>query len=295
MKKLLLPAVSAIILMLILSCSQPPLPQGYALIYAVENYPSYNPLTYTVDDAEAVAELLDRKGWSVTIRTESSASLSSFESDIQSIKTEMSSEDRFIFYFSGHGFFIPSAAGEPESSADAYDETIVFYDTMITDDELGDYLSELSAVNKTVIIDACYSGGFIGDGFTFSTIEPDYTKDELSASFTPAKTLGMYMGFTPNDRDLPGSSYTVLAASGETEESYESGSVGHGIFTYFLLQTPDAADYNFDGYISLIEAWRYISINIDSFWNSSSYIGTAEQFMPNLSAFPVDPVLFEAD
>jgi uncharacterized caspase-like protein len=83
----------------------------------------------------------------------------------------------------------------------------------------------------------------------------------------------------------------VMTASGETEDSYESASIGHGFFTNYLLQSPAKADFDRDGYISFIEAYRYAADSMDKHWNT----GGDRDYMPHVSAFPVDPVLFKAD
>ncbi|MDC7228404.1 MAG: caspase family protein [Spirochaetales bacterium] len=294
------------------SCSEPDIPQGWAVIYGVEVYPFNNSLTYCVDDAEALAELLDTKGWNVTLRTDSDASLAQLQTDIDSIETMMADDDRFLFYFSGHGSYLDLGG---EESDDDYDELLILSGALTTvfnfdsgtasaedvlnvtvsDDSLAEILSVLPTINKTVIIDACNSGGFIGDGYTFRNIASDYVLGEAEATFAPIEAMKLYAGYTVTDEDLNQSEFAILTASGEDEDSYETSQLGHGVFTYFLLQTASEADYNFDGYISLTEAWKYTSLSIDSFWNESQWISEENQYMANVAAFPVDPVLFESD
>ena len=305
--------ISIAVAFLFSSCSGPLMPQGWALIYGIENYPSGKSLAYTVDDAEALAELLDDQGWNVTLRRNSEADMPTLLSDIEFLKQKMTEDDRFIFYFSGHGAQLALPSGEETDTEDSLDEVLALsgslptiYNFMngntsadvlgvtISDDSLAEILSGLPTRNKTVIIDACYSGGFIGDGFTFNNISSDYTLYETSETFAPIEAMNLYAGYTAVEGDLSQHEFTVLAASGGNEESYETPDLQHGVFTYFLLQSPSHADFNLDGYISLTEAWKYISASIDSFWNTSPYIKPKYQFMSNLAAFPVDPVLFNA-
>ena len=292
------------------SCTQPVIPQGYALIYGVADYETYNgidnDLNYTDDDAVALAELLESKGWSVTLRIDPDMTV--LNSDISTLSGTVTENDRFLFYFSGHGLWLNLNDGEPVSASDSYDEVLALRGSLstlfnssstaediknvtVTDDSLADKLSVINSSNKIVIIDACYSGGFIGDGFTVSTVEADYTKGEISTGFSPLETLKMYMNYSPSENDLPQDSFMILTASGEMELSYEIGDIQHGIFTYYLLNSPAHADYNYDGFISLIEAYRFAADNINSSFND----GESYDYLPHIAAFPVDPVLFSAD
>ena len=313
MKKLLiLFGAAALISCFFLSCAEPDIPQGWALIYGVESYPPGYTLNYCVDDAEALNELLTDQGWNVRLRTDSEADLAALTSDIEYLKQNMSANDRFLFYFSGHGVYL-SLDGSEADDNDTDDEVIVLSGALntvleylrgdtsadvlgvtVSDDSLAELLSSLPTPNKTVIIDACYSGGFIGDGYVFNNISPDYTLYETSAAFAPIESMKLYIGYTATGNDLPPGEFTILTASGGGEESYETSELGHGVFSYFLLQSPNYADRNLDGYISLTEAWSYISASIDNYWNSSAFVSRDEQFMTNVSAFPVDPVLFKS-
>lgn len=306
--------LTSIVILLISSCTEPQIPQGYALLYGIEAYGPGNNLNYCIDDAEALGELLTDKGWIVTVRTDSDADLPGLTADVESLKQTMNKDDRFLFYFSGHGVQIEFDSSSEPDSTDNLEEVLVLSGALtaifdfepgdasadiesvtVTDDSLAILLSELPTENKTVIIDACFSGGFIGNGFTFSNILPDYTLNESAAAFAPIESMKLYSGYATNGTDLTQSDFAVLTASGADEESFETSTLNHGIFTYFLLKTSANADFNSDGYISLSEAWSYISFSIDSFWNESEYVSTTQHYMTNIAAFPVDPVLFKAD
>lgn len=290
--RLVLIAASAALLFS--SCAEPRIPQGWALVYGIETYPLYTDLNYTVDDAESIAALLEADGWNVTLRTNSTADTVTLQSDIDQLKQKMTQDDRFLFYFSGHGTYISSVNTEPVTAADSYDEALVFYDATLTDDEIAGFFDDIPSVNKSVIADACYSGGLIGDGFTLSTIPADYFQGSVTADFVPSAAVSLYFGYSPASNDLVQPEYFVLSASGELELSYEDPYLGHGVFTYFLLQAPEKADYNLDGYITMSEAWQYTAASIDSFWNSSVYISKDEEYLPDTGIAAVDPVLFKA-
>lgn len=318
MKKILYLLSTAFLLSAVLlsSCSEPVIPQGYALIYGVTDYYPFPALSWTDDDAEDLAALLYSKGWIVKLGLNEDADLASVTADVENLAGTITVNDRFLFYFSGHGGYLNLSGGEPNQAENTADEFIALHgaDSVIasfmsgntnadvlsvtlSDDSLSDLLSQLPVKTKTVIIDACNSGGFIGDGFTYNAIPQDYVKNEPSAVFTPAETFNMYINYAPSGNDLPNTDYTVITASGELENSWENSAIGHGIFTYYLLLSPGNADFNLDGYISLIEAWKFTALSIDKYFNISEgdNINTDQHYMPNLSAFPVDPILFKAD
>lgn len=278
------------------SCSEPDIPKGYALLYGVTDYSGYFPdLSLTDDDVVAFAELLESKGWIVKYGLNATASMESLDNDIEEVASQIESNDRFLFYYSGHGGPVNLENNEPDSASNVRDEAIILYgdytNMILTDDMLAEKLSVIPAENKIVIIDACNSGGFLGDGFTYNSIDADYTKYEFSDSFTPAESLSLYINYSPSGYDLSHNTFTVLAAAGEDELSFENPVIGHGVFTYYLLNSPEYADYNQDGYITLIEAYRFTADNLDRYFNE----GSSDDYMPHVAAFPVDPVLFKAD
>ena len=74
------------------------------------------------------------------------------------------------------------------------------------------------------------------------------------------------------------------------EYSWEYAGYGHGAFTYFLLSAPENADFNHDGYITVLECYAYITGKIESDWLE---IGPA--FLPRVSGGGVDLALFTSD
>jgi len=86
---------------------------------------------------------------------------------------------------------------------------------------------ELSA-RAVVILDTCFSGEFIRENEMTTRTMPGRPKAELEGSV---------------DRDLAKLGYIILASCEYDEYSYESTSLGHGIFTYFLLQGMASASF----------------------------------------------------
>ncbi len=296
---------------LTLSCRQPELPQGWALIYGVADYigTSYD-LNYTTNDAQELADLLESQGWNVTLGLDFNADMPSVLTDFDDVRSKIKKDDRFIFYFSGHGVQCNLQGGEPSSAESSSDELLALHGSLntiagypystskedvlnaaLSDDSLAELLSSLNCDNVTVIIDACFSGGFLGDGFTYNGISEDFMLGEFSESFAPAEAFKMYLNYSPTNYDIPLNNFSIITASGEMEESYELSSIQNGVFTYYLLRTPKYADYNNDGYISLIEIYSYTAKEINKSFNNGYY----SDYHPHIGAFPVDPVIFKAE
>ncbi len=140
--------------------------------------------------------------------------------------------DTVLFFFSGHGSNGNDVS--PFDENDNLDEYICPYDALsnsftndIRDDELKTWLNTLDSGKIVVILDTCYSGGFIND--------------------------------------LAKSGREILAACAENELSSETGSLGHGVFSYFLLQAlgtmASEADLNGNNLLSVEELFNFANAN----------------------------------
>lgn len=244
--------------------------------------------------------------------------------DLAYAKENLSSSDRVLFYFSSHGGQgYASGQEEPVLSEDEYDynEWIFLYTEYtnrylypegwrqgaVSDDELGQWLKDIPTRKKMVIIDSCNSGGFIGsqvavEGLTTeiyrypdgSVIIESINYPQIFDPVLLENTLGLYIFFPKlGTADLSAWDTVVLAAAGERENSLEGGAFAHGWFTYALMQgvSKDSlgimrADYNGDGYVTVLEAYQFTGEEI------RSYIGGLPYFLPRISGSPYDLVLF---
>jgi uncharacterized caspase-like protein len=270
------------------------LPERYAIVYGISDYAgSGNDLTWPEYDAADMENLLGRNGYEVIKRIDSGATQAQLADDINDIiYTRAAARDSFfLFYFSGHGAQMQTRGPEP-GAQDGWDEYIFLYDSSdiydggVSDDELMGLISRVPSRQKVVIIDACNSGGFIGDfpGVDLGTSSP---------LFNAGAAFSAYFANTESG-DIPYTGAIVLAAAGERELSYDSPTYSNGVFTHFLLETARRADWNGDGYVTVSEAYYYIKNGINSTWNSRLPPG-GSPFSPRLSGSALDFVLFEAE
>jgi uncharacterized caspase-like protein len=78
------------------------------------------------------------------------------------------------------------------------------------------------ATRVAVFLDTCFSGAAAGSGGTKNVSE--------AMNFRPVSTATL-------DRLSEGAGRVILAASQDNQESLESSSIGHGYFTYYVLQS----------------------------------------------------------
>jgi len=295
----------AALLLVLAGCTiNPTPPDRYALVYGVSDYVYQNDLINTKNDATEVANALISKGYNVYLRItddvgNNDATKVQFMDDFQNIVPTIREDDILLVYFSGHGGQIVQGADSDEDQfADEYDEAILFSngidtDSPLTDNELHTLLSQSGVIKKVVIIDACNSGGFIGQEYDYDALNPAYSSSDEYNTGIISNTLRAF--FSPKTGDIPPSSAIVISAAGEQEVSWESGAYGHGIFTYALLNAFTDSDNNRDGYIDTGELYYYACEFIEVFWNSIAPGDEEFQYMPHISGGPVDYILFEAD
>ena len=293
----------AALLLVLAGCTiNPTPPDRYALVYGVSDYAGIaNDLNYTDDDAVAVAQVLEDKGYTVYRRISGGApppTKSRLETDFNTIVPNIKKNDVLLVYFSGHGGQLTGSVDQNEDQF-ADEEAEFLYlsdgtnDSFLTDNELHTLLSQSGVIKKVVIIDACNSGGFIGQEYDYDALNPAYSSSDEYNTGIISNTLRAF--FSPKTGDIPPSSAIVISAAGEQEVSWESGAYGHGIFTYALLNAFTDSDNNRDGYIDTGELYYYACEFIEVFWNSIAPGDEEFQYMPHISGGPVDYILFEAD
>jgi hypothetical protein len=303
---LLLALAALLAVLLVPGCSFELDYDKYAVVAGISDYQGKaNNLSYAAEDAQEFGDLLAGQGFEVTylITTDgvfdpSDATYANVQTAFDAIAQKIGEDDLFLFYFSGHGYRVASASPdttENASGSDDDDEVIVLLDegppvdvVYYSDDELAADLRAIPCVKRIVIIDACFSGGFIGNELEVDGIPPSLQDgSENSALDNLIEAIRLYNNFDGSASDINPEDALVIAACGERESSYEDLGYGHGVMTYFLLESAEEGDRNDDGYITVTEAYDFILHAIQKEWNVSS-----SAFAPHVSGGPVDYVLF---
>ncbi len=285
----------------------------YALVIGVEDYPAdTSDLSYSVDDADAMATRLASKGWTVTKLVDAAATNADIRAAIAGLSDD--SGATILVYYSGHGSeddngtpcIIPYDglvdAGYKFWNTDSETwEEVARYTTesqanWITPATMTSWLGDVSAKNRMLILDSCYSGGFSLSDASVDTSPADYSwlNGDTSDTSLIAAALSNFSSLVANNLSSYGDKEVLtIAAAGSEEESMESSAYGNGVFTYYLLEAADEGDSDGDRYVTASEAYVYAKKMLKANWNSISQIKFGdEDFLPHISGGTGDIVLY---
>ncbi|MFC2112840.1 caspase domain-containing protein, partial [Bacteroidota bacterium] len=162
-------------------------------------------------------------------------------------------EDVFVFYYAGHGsmvdntfYFIPT-----ENVSLYQQERLV--DESIEAGAMQEKFSNISALKQVVLLDACQSGGS-------AEILAQRGAMEEKAMAQLSRSSGVH----------------VMAAAGSEQYATEVESLGHGLFTYTLLEAIDggADGAPRDGNVTIYELKAYINDQLPEL--SQAYKGSTQ-------------------
>ena len=112
--------------------------------------------------------------------------------------------------------------------------------------EVETIFDRIAAERVIFITDSCYSGATAGRTFSTAARRAVVSDNFLS-------------------RLAEGKGRVVLTASRASEVSEERDDLGHGVFTYYLLEgLRGKADFDADGIITVDEAYSYVSTQVPS-------------------------------
>ena len=184
---------SATLAAVLSACAMPEAPRRTALIYGVstyvENHSGRPNLTLTDNDARSMNEMLASKGWTTTTRIADSnnpaqnalASKSQIEADIAALQPD---DGLVLFYYSGHG--AENIDGEiaicPYGSINS--SGIPINSAMITTSELRAMFEQAGLNNVVIILDSCFSGGFVDSRATVDALPVSYGVYDDGISYT---------------------------------------------------------------------------------------------------------------
>jgi hypothetical protein len=237
----------------------------WAIVIGVSRYgdPSLSErsLRYAESDAQEIRDALIERcnvpQQNVHLLKGSKATKSGIERAFASVAKSARSSDLVFIYFSGHGSFVQDRDGD-EVDGDRLDEVLLPYDavlgdesTYIIDDSLGYMVSRLPASSVAIIIDSCHSAG---QGKSVPT--PGLLVKGTGDSF--AKDIFTDAG--------GGTGRALLSACQSGEVAYENEDLGHGVLTYFVLQSLEqvGADRDRNGALTFDELGAFVEERVDA-------------------------------
>jgi len=281
-----------------------------ALLIGINTYPTSRDLTYPVADANSMQALLVAQGWDTEILTDTQATKSGIQAAIHDFLGGVPSDGTALIYYSGHGTVSNPIAASYQAdhgtlstfSGSIGDAWLVPYDFDTTNWTGGISASDLSTwfeadlltKNVIVIADSCFSGGFVPISDSADTIGQEYAVDSGGSVYSSSlAALGSFGDLLAANAAAKGTlSPVVISAAGSRESSYDgTPSQGHGVFTYYLLESATKGDANGDGYVTCTEAYTYAAKAVNRAWNNS--IGSSMEFYPHISGGLRDLALFK--
>lgn len=252
---------------LVTNPAQPPPPELLGLTVGINNYAGSKVSTAAVPgqrtgfdnlrnarkDAEDLSDqLLTYRGperffptGTVRVRLDAAATREQLVADLKTVAAHARPDDLLIVFFAGHGDLPGAKRGPPRAGGgrgivlepgpfvfccpDYSDKKVP--DTSLAAEELFEALAKVNC-RKVVLLDACHSGEAAGANVLRRLI-PD------------------------------GQGPFVIAACDQSELSYEDPELGHGLFTFAVLEALGRrfakADYNSDGELTPDELFGYVA------------------------------------
>src|SRR5690554_4978740 len=154
-------------------------------------------------------------------------------------------ESTVVIFFAGHGGQESDKTGtEPDGIAKyllPYDcDRNDLFSSALSNSEFDRLMKTIKARRLIFFMDACYAGGVTRAG---------------------ARDVGVVEDI--GTKLSQGEGRLVIASAKPNQRSWEDERIGHGIFTYHLLEALEGkADLDDDGYVSIWEVFRYLEKNV---------------------------------
>ncbi|MFT6398387.1 MAG: hypothetical protein ACJAYU_003145 [Bradymonadia bacterium] len=168
----------------------------YGIYAGITNYGPDDQLYGCADDASNVADAFVQRRMQApedqVILRDKEATSGAFEAAVRELSSVATEDDVVVIFYSGHGGIQPVDEEHDEVELDGTDETLVFIDRQMTDNEFVDLMDLLNVNTIILAIDACQSGGFARDFMTEPGRIGLFSSDEdvLSSTAEPVEAGG---------------------------------------------------------------------------------------------------------
>ncbi|MEE9255707.1 MAG: caspase family protein, partial [bacterium] len=222
----------------------------YAVVIGVNKYLNVPSLRYAVGDAKAFADFLTGHlgvpNKNVTMLLDEKVTLRSLRTTLGvTLRKAAGPKDTVIIYYAGHGGTEPD---DQDRDGDGLEKYLLPHDadpealfgTAMSMGGLQSVFRRIRSERLVFIADACYSGAVGG---------------RTILSSRRATVSDQFM-----NRLSKGKGRIILSAAGANQVAQEDEKLGHGVFTYYLIKAlKGAGDRDGDGYVTVDEAYDYVS------------------------------------
>ena len=234
----------------------------HMVVIGINKYknPKYN-LNYAIADASSFKEAIEKGGTSIFTKTnivflnDEKATKQGISTELDKIKATATPKDVFIFYYAGHGvlnekkdFFLV-----PYDVTQLYGNDNALAQKGLSANQLQQFSKDIKAQKQLFILDACQSAGALDQ------IVAARGAAEEKAIAQLARATGTHW----------------LTASGSEQFASEFAQLGHGTFTYVLLEALSGkADTGGDKKITVKELDAYLQEQVPEI--TAKYRGTPQ-------------------
>ena len=226
----------------------------YAVVIGIDKYKNLPPLKYAVNDAREFYRYLTEVNRvpkdHVWLLLDEEATLDKLRRTLGTLlRRSAGKEDTVIIFLAGHGATETDASSPDGDGLEKYilpinADPMDLYSSAMPMSEVARIFQRISSERLVFIGDTCYSGASGG-----RTILAGGTRATVSGTFL--------------ERLSQGKGRVILTASDANEVSVEKDELGHGVFTYYLLEgLRGKADVDGDGVITVDEVYRYVSAKV---------------------------------
>ncbi len=234
----------------------------HLMVVGINNYKNTKyTLNYAKADATSFKEQLEKSNdifskVNVHFITDADALKTNIEATFKQVAKEAKPQDLFIFYYAGHGVMTMGDKNKefyivPYDVTQLYGAEDALAQKGISATELQEFSKNISAQKQLFILDACQSAGAL-DAVAMRGASEEKAIAQL------ARSTGTHW----------------LTASGSEQFATEFSQLGHGVFTYALLQGLQGAADNGDGRVTVNELKAYLETTVPEL--SQKYKGNAQ-------------------
>ena len=234
--------------------------RSHAVVVGINEYASWPRLSYAVNDAKAVAELLETQfgfpAQNVRLLLDGDATREGILAALggaMADPAQVGQGDRVIVFFAGHGATRALPSGRSLGYVIPVDADRVDYQSRaISMTELQDIDEAIPAKHVLYLMDACYGGLALVRGGAGSYAPEQYLEEVTSRR-----------------------ARQVLTAGGADEQVSDGGPNGHSIFTWTVLEgLRGKADLNGDSSVTATELFAYAAPVVSSLSHQTPAFGS---------------------
>lgn len=216
----------------------------HLLVVGINEYENQSlNLNYATSDAKSFASKMKAQGEQIYSKVvlhqllDKDATRDGILNKVAELKDKISVNDVFIFYYAGHGSMVDGSFYLVSTNASRLYDNSKINEYAIAASELQQAMLDIKALKQLIVMDACQSGGSV-------EVLAQRGVPEEKAIAQLSRSSGIH----------------VMAAAGSEQYATEFESLGHGLFTYALLEgLAGAADgAPKDGKVTIYELKGYL-------------------------------------